>query len=170
MPALERGIWSVVVNDAPAFALPVMEDSGLVPPPPTCVRYAEPDRCDDRDTLTLSEAPASSVCAEHAPDGSFRLRLRHDCWDCHDLEGPCLVVLEPRLTDDLPPGGELRVISTSHATECDVDCPGVCLPGERTCPTPPLVAGELYRVWRGTEALTTFTAGSLPPCATDPAP
>jgi hypothetical protein len=166
VPALHEGAWNVVVNGAPAFTLPVFADSGLVPPPPACATYAEPDVC------RVSEAPLEAsgwrpaeVCvSEELREGAPQTVVAaiSDCWTCGDLEGDCLARVEPRFTDDLPPGGEIRLGPTHHATACDVDCPAVCMQHEQRCILPPLTPGDVYRVWADGEPMLTFVAGETP--------
>lgn len=170
VPALEPGLWNVVVNGAPAFELPVFEDSGLVPPPPACASYAAPDPCASDPFIDPMARVPTRACVQEDVNGRTELVLTHDCLSCADLVGPCVVALEPRLTDDLPPGGELRVLETTHTSRCDVDCPEVCMRVDRVCELPPLVPGDLYRVWMGVSLLSTFVAGVPTSCEADPIP
>ncbi len=159
VPALEEGVWSVVVNGAPAFQVPVVR-GGVVEPPAVCHSYAAPDMC------SVSMAPLDAwgwrpmeVCVEPARVEHTVLTVSSDCWSCGDLHGTCSVRLEPRLTDDLPPGGELRLDPTTFVSACDYDCPATCVPAERHCQVPPLVPGHFYRVWSDGEPILTFVAG-----------
>lgn len=163
VPPLDEGEWLVVANGAPAFVLPVHPDSGLVPPPPACARYAE---IDDSGCGPSTPVPGRSVAGELCfetdprPDGLDVIRLRSPCWPCADRLGPCVARLEPRFTDDLPPGGELFLEPTSYPIACDVDCPAVCVEQQIECFVPELVDGDLYRVHAGGRIVGAFTAGA----------
>lgn len=172
VPALSEGLWNVVVNGAPAFALPVFADSGVVPPPPACASYADPDRC------ALSEGPLDPsgwrprrVCVhERGWEGgptSTAITVTNDCWGCGDLHGPCVASLQPRFTDDLPPGGEIFLAPTAFPSACDVDCPAICVESERRCLVPRLTPGDYYRVWADGEPMLTFIAGEPGPRCSD---
>jgi len=160
VPALDPGFWTVVVNGEEAFDLPVQFDSGLLPPPPTCVSYAEGDACGE-DPSIASATDFARLCVESQPDPSDPPTLRLDslCARCGDLDGTCSVLLEPRLTDDLPRGGELRVTGTSFSTRCDIACASYCIEHSRRCAIPELRAGDLYRVWLGGHEVYSFIGG-----------
>jgi len=161
VPALEAGLWDVVVNDAPAFRLPVFPDSGFVPPPPACVSYAEPDVCRLSESVPeVSGYRPGEVCVRERGGAALptTVTVAHHCWGCGDLQGPCSVTLEPRLPADLPPGGEIRLGPTHFATACDVDCPDVCIRAEQSCIVPDLEPGGFYRVWADGEVVLSFTA------------
>lgn len=166
VPALTEGAWNVVVNGAPAFTLPVFADSGLVPPPPACATYAEIDACSvSQRPLDESGWRPSEVCvSEELREGVPQTVVTaiSDCWTCGDVEGQCLARVEPRFTDDLPPGGEIHLGPTRFPTFCDVDCPAVCMEHEQRCILPPLNPGDFYRVWADGEAVMTFIAGATP--------
>ncbi|NOY91519.1 MAG: hypothetical protein GXP55_09985, partial [Deltaproteobacteria bacterium] len=166
--ALEPGFWTVTVNGEEAFDLPVQFDSGLVPPTTTCVSYAEGDACGE-DPSIASATDFDRLCIESQPDPSDppMLRLDYLCARCGDLDGTCSVMLEPRLTDDLLPGGELRVTGTSFATRCDIDCPSICIERSRRCAIPELTAGDFYRVWLGGHEVYSFIAGERPTACVD---
>ena len=66
---------------------------------------------------------------------------------------------KPRLTDDLPPGGDLRVDPRVFFPGCELACPPVCMERTRECTTPELTPGDVYRVFVGDELALTFTAG-----------
>jgi hypothetical protein len=161
VPALEEGLWSVVVNDFPAFQLPVSEDGGFVPPPPACATYAQVDRCEPAFPFAGLPFELADACLEtgSSVSGLDVLRIHDPCGTCTLLDAPCYASLEPRLTDDLPPGGDLHVFGGEYGTACDVDCPGVCVPRDHQCFAPPLVRGDVYRVFVGDTRLTTFVAG-----------
>lgn len=166
VPPLSEGTWNVVVNGAPAFTLPVFADSGLVPPPPACATYAEPDAC-SVSAGPLAESgwrPAQVCVSEELREGVPQTVVTaiSDCWSCGDLEGQCLARIEPRFTDDLPPGGEIHLGPTRFSTFCDVDCPAVCMEHEQRCILPPLNPGDVYRVWADGETVMTFVAGETP--------
>lgn len=168
VPPLPRGLWRVDVDGAPAFELPVEEDSGLVAPPPACATYAEVDPC-GRASGSISAERWSGEASCARPRRSVGdvdvIDVFHECWGCADLQGPCYATLEERLTDDLPPGADLYVSPTRYATWCDVDCPGVCIATTRTCVVPPLVRGDTYRVFVGDRLSHSFVAGEPPaPC------
>ncbi len=164
VPPLDAGFWHVVVNGAPAFELPVVFDSGVVPPPAACVSYASPDVC------AVSPGPPSyrswqpeTYCLTNAWGGPIAptITVISECWPCGDLQGPCVVSLEPRTTDDLPPGGELRIGPSAHPNTCLVDCPDICNREERVCVLPELRPGDFYRVWSSDgRELFSFEAGA----------
>lgn len=166
VPALSEGAWNVVVNGAPAFTLPVFADSGLVPPPPACATYAEADVCSlsPRPLETSGWRPAAVCVAEELREGVPQtvVTATSDCWGCTLLDGDCTARLEPRFTDELPPGGEIHLQPTHFATACDVDCPAVCMEHEQRCIVPPLTPGHFYRVWADGEPMLGFIAGETP--------
>ena len=162
IPALRRGDWVVEVNGSAAYRLPVMEDSGLVPPPAACVDFAEGDACTGSATLDGHPQRASRTCATQAgSDGRYQIDVTDSCGSC-DRESTCGVTLELRFTDDLPPGGDLRVSPTRFFGACDGDCIDLCMVHERGCSTPPLERGQFYRVFVGDTQQITFTAGIEP--------
>jgi len=87
------------------------------------------------------------------------ITVASECWSCGDLQGPCGVEVQPRITRDFPPGGDLHIRTTTHTTFCDVDCPDVCHRSERICDVPPLTPGHFYRVWLDGIEVQAFTAG-----------
>lgn len=162
VPALPEGDWDVVVNGSHAFTLPVLFDSGLVPLPPACATFASPDFCAFDEEITLIPSRPSTICVgPSSPYGNreMNIQMSFECPSCGELNGTCVVIAEPRYTDDLPPGGELRIISTLHVTDCDVDCPPECSLRVQDCWVPPLVEGEFYRVWLGDSIVSSFTVG-----------
>jgi hypothetical protein len=168
IPALREGVYEVVVNGAPAFSFPVAADSGIVPSPPICDRFAQEDECRLSDRLPdVSGWRPDSVCVEtraastRSGNDPVVVQVGSDCWGCGDLMGPCVVTVEPRFTDDLPPGGEIRVRPSTFPTECDVDCPAVCIAAQLDCFVPPLTDGDFYRVWLDGEAMLSFVAGDV---------
>ena len=161
VPALETGTWAVEVNGAEAFELPVLEDSGFAPPPPACATYAEPDVCSPSSPLGGMPVVADGVCVvEGHASGETRIELERDCGGCDLVPGPCEVSVEPRYTDDLPEGGEIRVNVTEYRTACTVACTEECMRTRRTCLVPPLTRGHFYRVWVADTVMTSFTSGA----------
>lgn len=164
VPALAEGLWSVVVNGAPAFALPVFADSGLIPPPPGCATFAEPDTCSSSAApLDPSGWRPNELCVDTATPDETAIIVTSTCWSCGDLRGPCVATLEPRLTDDLPPGGDILLAPKSFQTACDVDCPDVCIRASQRCVVPHLRDGDFYRVRADGELMLSFTAGEPGP-------
>src|SRR5574339_10144 len=100
VPPLTEGSWNVVVNGTHAFHLPVFADSGLVPPPPACVSYAEPDLCapSARPRRTSGWRP-DEVCVAHSRPETLELVAVDHCWGCGELRGDCIATLEQRFTD-----------------------------------------------------------------------
>ncbi len=175
VPSLGPGTYEVVVNGSPSFALEAQVSApGLVPPPPGCATFAEPDRCQISETLDDHALQPSRVCVAAAPPvagGGTSLRVEADCTACGELLGPCYAHIEPRLTDDLPPGGEIFLTTRAHWTDCDVDCGPRCRVATLDCALPPLVDGDVYRVFHDGVAVGTFTAGDgRAPCFETPAP
>jgi len=173
VPALtELGQWTVEVNGTVAFAIGVVDLSDPIhtPPPPGCATYAEVDECGGA-TPDLTTGPVrGSVCRAGSSSGDLRqvLRLTDPCWGCGDLDSSCAAIVAPRLTDDLPPGGDITLTARRYGTNCDVDCPGVCIEHTRECDLPPLVAGEYYRVIVDGEVALSFVEGE--PMAACPTP
>ena len=159
VPALPAGNWDVVVNGVPAFTLPVRRlDEGA----PWCATFADADACDTDGQILARTSVPDRVCvrerAGFSPEQAS-LELMWSCPSCADLFGPCDVTVEPRLTDDLPPGAEIFVNATMHVTECDVACDPVCTERTRECFMPPLQPGDLYRVWFEGRVMHHFVAG-----------
>jgi hypothetical protein len=169
IPALEEGDWNVVINDVPAFTLPVR----AAPPWPEsawCVQHADPAEC------TTAPYPLSSVTTPWRPDtvcienmglGDRQVRAVTECSSC-TAQGPFSVRVEPRLTDDLPSGGEIYLEPTHIALgECALDCPSICIPLERTARLPPLEPGGFYRVWLPDRSvgLQFFESDPFPACS-----
>jgi hypothetical protein len=159
VPGLSQGVWTVEVNGTIAMRLPVADDPGLVPSPPACVDFAEADACTGEGVLEGSRQRASRVCVTSGFDDRLVLRIDDDCGTC-DREGPCTVTAEPRLTDDLPPGTDLRVVASRFFGACDGACPPACFETSRTCVIPPLPPGEVHRVFVEGVAPFTFVSGS----------
>lgn len=163
VPALEPGLWNVFVNGDEAFELPVDFDSGLVPPPPTCVAYAAVDAC-GADPTTATRSVTDTLCLRDgfAPGDDLTLELQQSCGTCGELSGVCAVSVEPRFTADLPPGGELHVVDAEYYTSRDIDCREMCVERTRRCAIPPLTPGDFYRVWLNDNVVYSFTVGASP--------
>jgi len=161
VPPLRRGDWTVVANGAEAFTLPVSNEEPARSPP-ACATFAQEDSCALDERISLVPAPPNQVCVNgHRWLDQAEIVLLRSCPDCALLDGPCQVSLRPRLTDDLPPGGDLYVESaTSHYTACDVDCPAICTERAQRCITPPLNDGDFYRIFYEGTPTGSFTAGS----------
>ena len=157
VPALEPGTWTLEANGEPAMRLEARApEPGFVPPPPTCVDYAQVDECRG-DPLDSTPMNVDQVCVGPRFDRTV-LELLNRCGSC-ERESSCAVALEPRLTDDLPPGGDLRVDPRVFFPGCELACPPVCMERTRECTTPELTPGDVYRVFVGDELALTFTAG-----------
>ena len=172
VPALtELGQWTVEVNGTVAFAIGVVDLSDPIhsPPPPGCATYAELDECGGA-TPDLTTGPArGAVCVARSSRGDTRqvLSITNGCWSCGQLDSSCTAIVNPRLTDDLPPGGDIQLTARTFWTDCDVDCPGVCIAHVRECDLPPLVPGDFYRVFVDGEVVQSFVEGEpLAPCPT----
>ena len=77
--------------------------------------------------------------------GRLEVDLHDTCGGC-EREGPCVVEEVERLTFDLPPGRDLRVVARRYGGACDGACPEVCMPQTRTCVMPPLDPSGFHRV------------------------
>lgn len=162
IPSIPAGDWTVEVNGDPAFVLPVSHEDVFVAPPPACVRYAAPETaCEPSDPLDSQIEPVSEVCIAQVPTSSRHVaRLMNDCGGCAS-EGVCTAVVMERLTDDLPPGGDIRLSPTRYFSACGGACPPVCIETERECPLPQLLAGGFYRVYVHDELVFSFSEGDL---------
>lgn len=168
LPLEALGEWTVEVNGQSAFVIGVIDAfDPVVAPPPGCATYAEADSCGAPVDFTMGPV-RGDVCVEHAALADRDvLRLHSACWGCGDLDSACDAIVTPRLTDDLPPGGDITLHARRYGTSCDVDCPGVCIEHVRVCALPPLLPGGVYRVLVDGEVLRTFTEGEpSPPCVT----
>ncbi|MFO0714589.1 MAG: hypothetical protein U0353_32410 [Sandaracinus sp.] len=169
-PLHTLGAWTVEANGVPGFSIGVVEvsDPTFAPPPPGCASYAEPDTCGGAPPDFTAGPERGAVCLARDAIGSrLVLSMTRSCTTCGRLDSSCDVILEPRLTDDLPPGGELRLTVRDYATACDIDCPGACIPHVRECVLPPLTNGDYYRVWVDGELVSSFVGGEpLAPCPT----
>ena len=165
VPALSEGIWTVQVNGSAAFTLPVRVDSGFAPTPPACVDFAAPSSCSESSPLpgtprrTRLACVSSTVRGGGGTFGGHVLEVTDECGGCA-LESTCTVRLEPRLTDDLPNGGELYVDVNEYFDSCAGACPPVCTEVTRVCELPPLVTGDFYRVHVEGVPVFTYVAGS----------
>lgn len=160
VPALAEGDWTVNVNGSAALSLPVFYDSGFAPPPPACVDFAEPSSCAGDLTLPGTVRTTSLACAvmEAVSPTAYTVELTDPCGGCA-RESTCVVSLQPRYTDDLPPGGELYVGVNQYVESC-VDCLPTCSMVTRRCPVPPLVPGDVYRIHIDGVSPFTFVAGT----------
>ena len=164
LPLSALGPWTVEANGVVAFAIGVVDTfDPSIPAPPGCATYAEIDTCGAVPDLTTGPV-RGDLCVELADRiDRYTLRMRSGCWSCGQLDSECQAIVSPRHTDDLPPGGDITLLARDYWTRCDVDCPGACIEHERECDLPPLVRGELYRVFVDGEVVHTFTAGEPPP-------
>lgn len=169
VPPLAEGTWTVVANGVPAFELPVLADSALIPPPPGCASYADADPCGGALPFA-GRVLGEGVCwAPRASTSTLDvLTVVDTCAGCSDAAGPCYATLEPRLTDDLPPGGDLHLVVEQYRTNCELNCPPVCTPLEHTCVVPALVRGDFYRVYLGDVLTGSFVAGETGSCSATP--
>lgn len=168
-PLRALGEWTVETNGTAAFTIGVVEvsDPTFAPAPPGCATYAEIDECGGARPDFSTGPVHGSVCRTLSRDGASRqvLRLTEDCGSCGDVDSSCEVILAPRLTDDLPPGGEITLHAAHYGTACDVDCPDLCIRHERECELPPLVSGDFYRVYVDGEVVLSFVGGEpMTPC------
>jgi hypothetical protein len=164
VPALsELGPWTVEVLGTRAFTIDVLDGSDPVPvpPPPGCVTYAELDECGGAQPYFTAPPVRGSVCHSRGPNERTQLRLTavDSCWSCGDLDSSCEAIVAPRSTGDLPPGADITLTARSYGTNCDVDCPDICLSHRRDCELPPLVPGHLYRVLLDGEVALSFVEG-----------
>lgn len=160
VPPLREGDWTVVANGAEAFTLPVTDEEPFTPP--ACATFAQEDSCALDERIETVPFPPEQICvAEHRLVDRAEVSLVRSCPDCAQLDGPCNVALHPRFTDDLPPGGDLHIdAATGHTTDCDVDCPAVCVERTQRCISPRLNDGEFYRVFYDGRVVGSFTAGT----------
>jgi hypothetical protein len=157
LPLDSVGQWTVEVNGTAAFVIGVADAfDPTVGPPPGCATYAEPDSCGRTPDFTMGPI-RGSVEHRRLADRDV-LVLTHDCWPCGDIDSECEAIVAPRLTDDLPPGGEITLDARHYSTACDVLCTDDCVAHERECALPPLVPGDVYRVRVDGEVVLTFTA------------
>jgi hypothetical protein len=145
-PALDAGTWTLEVNGEPASRLEVDDGPGVVPAPAACIDFAEDNGCDTGDPLGGAPQRATDVCVTSDRAQRHVVSLVDACGGC-SLEGPCVVTVEKRFTDDLPSGNEIRVSATRYENACMPACPEVCMETTRTCILPPLVEGETQRVF-----------------------
>ncbi len=145
-PALDAGTWTLEVNGEPASRLAVGAEPGLVPAPAACIDFAELTTCESATPLDGAPQRATDVCVTSDRAQRHIVNLVDTCGGC-TLEGPCVVTVEKRSTDDLPPGNEIRVSATRYENACMPACLAVCMETTRTCILPPLVEGETQRVY-----------------------
>ena len=167
VPALSAvGPWTVEVNGTRAFAIDVLDLSApnQTPPPPGCATYAELDECGGAQPDLSGSSVRGSVCRVRGPGERTRLRIdtsegRGTCWSCGDVDASCDVSVVPRSTDDLPAGGDIMLTARRYESGCDWDCPSVCEEHSRECELPPLVPGNVYRVFIDGELALSFVEG-----------
>ncbi|MGE0787454.1 MAG: hypothetical protein AB7S26_17405 [Sandaracinaceae bacterium] len=152
VPPLPEGTYPVVVNGSTAFYLTAAQDGGLVPPPPGCSTFAEPDLCAVGEAINTHRLMPDEVCLfgpNESPEHNqgWWMRTTYGCPDCAELLGPCDVVAERRLTTALPPGYDLRVTTQGHYTACDIDCGPGCFPRQLDCRVPDLEPGGYHRIF-----------------------
>ncbi len=149
VPALSVGDWTAVVNGEDAFRFTTdVPRPGFAPPPPWCIGFSQPDACGIGSALDArTPAAVDEVCVGRTAEDKIFATLVDHCRPCGSIEGTCSVILDPRYTDDLPPGGEIRINATQHQTSCDIACPDICIRDEQACRVPDLVPGDVYRVW-----------------------
>lgn len=161
IPALSEGNWTVEVNDVDAFRLDVQRRApGFVEWPDRCVAFAEGDMCSPGGELERLREHSSidQICIEPSPFERLTwVSVTDTCSTCGVFDGPCTVDLQPRYTDDLPPGGEILLGVTRHDTSCDIACPDVCMLDEQRCAMPQLEPGHFYRVHLHGEVVHSFT-------------
>jgi len=145
LPPLSRGVYQLDVNGSPAADLVVDFDSGLVPPPPVCVMLQEGCPFGSAE-VSEREDRFDSACVDARLERGW-IELRDSCAECPAGEGICSVTYEERFTDDLPPGGEIRV--EAMVDICPVGaCDPSCEESVRRCAIPErLMDGGFYRVW-----------------------
>ncbi|MCB9614997.1 MAG: hypothetical protein H6722_21380 [Sandaracinus sp.] len=166
IPALARGDWTVESLNGGSFALRVEDEISLVPEPPACTTFGEADGCTRAPLENLRPDPVSRICIERNETGRHLARLVNDCGGCAH-QGPCVARVRERLTDDLPPGGEIELEPTVYFGDCDGACPPVCIETERECPLPELLPGGYYRVWVDGRPRLSFVEGTEPACGGD---
>lgn len=168
LPLDSLGQWTVEVNGVPAFVIGVIDtfDPDLGPPP-GCATYAERDTCGA--TPDFTTGPVRGDCVDHATLADREVVRIHDyCLGCGELDSECGVIVQPRLTDDLPPGGDIILHARTYTMACDVDCPDVCVEHVRECALPELLPGGFYRVRVDGEIVASFTQGAPDePCVRD---
>jgi hypothetical protein len=146
VPPLGEGTWRVMVNGEAAMELRADRPRPGVAEP-RCVEHAQIDFCaPGRPGLAISgELNVDSICADVTVSGAYEVVVVDNCWGCGQLDGPCETTLFPSDDPDAP-GGVIQVVSYTSDTECDVDCPDVCIRHERRCKLPPLVPGGVYAI------------------------
>ena len=161
IPSTALGQWTVEVNGVVAFAIGVVEsaDPTMVPAPPGCATYAEVDSCGATPDLTTGPI-RGDICVDRLQrDERQVLRVHNPCWRCQQLDSACSVIVATRLTADFPPGGDITLHARDYSTNCDIDCPGVCIEHIRECDLPPLEPGSFYRVFVDGEVVHSFFEG-----------
>lgn len=171
VPPLTAGDWTVEVNGAPAFrvrAAATLPDVGS-----TCVDFAEPDPACASGSEGVPGVPfaVESVCVHRAHERNaidgWSIEVVDSCGGC-DLEGPCEVRIEERMTDDLPPGYDLFVSPRRYFSSCTPACDPICVPTRRECLVPAPLAGDVHRVFVDGAPRLTFGAGMPSACTVSP--
>lgn len=159
LPLDAVGEWTVSVNGTNAFRIGVIDAfDPVVAPPPGCATYAEIDECAGAPP-DFTTGPVRG-CVEHHRLADREVLVLHDpCSTCGVIPSACDAIVSPRLTDDLPPGGDIQLHARTYFTGCDVDCPAVCIEQRYECALPPLVPGDFYRVFVDGEVVRSFVAG-----------
>ncbi len=149
LPPLPPARYTIVANGAAATEIMVDFDSGVLPTPPFCTTLATVDECRASAPLPGTRDDADEVCLglSTSSDEIEFIELRDTCAECPFYDGTCTVTVEPRLTFDLPPGGEIRVHPRIFSGACDGPCDPSCEEHIRRCAIPRLNAGDYYRVW-----------------------
>lgn len=148
VPAVTPGSYDVVVNGDDAFRVEARpSEGGFLPLSNQCVGFAEPDACSASQPLDDQRPDAfTELCYESGFGGdALFVRAINNCGTC-DTAGTCEVQVDQRLTDDLPPGGEIHITSNRYFSACAGDCIDVCMRSERRCRVPGLNPGDFYRV------------------------
>lgn len=160
LPALPEGTWAVRVNGERLFDLnvsppDVMPEWGLA-----CQHRRGEDTlgCGTDWPPQPVEQPTETCHPRGAyPEERVTLRVTDGCASCGTIEGPCRV----DVFDDV-----VRLSPRRVNTNCDVDCPTICMPQEHTCVTPPLPEGT-WRVFVGDVPMGTRIEVGAPPATTE---
>ncbi|HBQ13192.1 MAG TPA: hypothetical protein DEF51_19310 [Myxococcales bacterium] len=160
LPPMETGTWTVRANGEDLFQLSVapagtMPEWGL-----ECVHRRGEDRlgCGTDWPPRRVFEPTSACHPEGAyPEERVTFTVTDGCAGCGTIEGPC----EVEVFDDV-----VRLRPSRVETQCDVDCPTVCMPMDHTCVSPPLPEGT-WRVFLEDVELGTRIEVASPPGTTD---
>jgi hypothetical protein len=148
LPALARGTWTVEAQGHPAFLLTVEAAATGAPPSSACVMFASADSCAESAPLRGRPMRVAEACVEGRSTGlgEHEVVLVDDCGGCA-RDGTCVVTATERLTDDLPPGRDVRVEASLYDGACDGACPPACFERRRRCRIPAGVPGTTDRVF-----------------------